>query len=71
VRKDGIAMQNIQQPPRVKTVPVKAFWHDDSGATAIEYALIASLVAVVIIGAITGLGSSLSAKYNATSNAIQ
>ena len=40
------------------------FWKDESGATAIEYGLIAGLIAVVIITALTTLGTSLSTKFN-------
>ena len=39
---------------------VSRFVADDSGATAIEYGLIAALIAVGIIAAATTLGSSLS-----------
>ncbi len=39
------------------------FSRDESGATAIEYGLIAGLIAVVIITAVTTLGTSLSAKF--------
>ena len=35
------------------------FVRDESGATAIEYGLIASLIAVVIIGVLTSVGGSL------------
>jgi len=35
-----------------------------SGATAIEYALIASLIAMVIVGAVGALGTQLSATFN-------
>ena len=38
------------------------FWHDDSGATAIEYGLIAAGIALAIIVIITGLGSNLADK---------
>ena len=41
------------------------FAADQSGATAIEYGLIAGLIAVVIIGAITTVGTRLSSKFNA------
>ncbi len=41
------------------------FAADQSGVTAIEYGLIAGLIAVVIIGAVTMVGTSLSAKFNA------
>jgi pilus assembly protein Flp/PilA len=37
----------------------KRFLKDESGATAIEYGLIAALIAVAIIGAVTTLGESL------------
>jgi pilus assembly protein Flp/PilA len=43
------------------------FAADQSGATAIEYGLIAGLIAVVIIGAISAVGTKLSAKFNAVS----
>lgn len=39
------------------------FAKDESGATAIEYGLIAALVAVVCIGAWTSLGTNMSAKF--------
>ena len=35
------------------------FIKDESGATAIEYGLIVALIAVVIIGAVTALGTNL------------
>lgn len=38
---------------------ISSLYHDESGATAIEYGLIAALVAVAIIGALTSLGTSL------------
>ncbi|GAA0536477.1 pilus assembly protein Flp/PilA [Rhizomicrobium palustre] len=39
------------------------FLHDESGATAIEYALVASLIAAVIVLAVTNLGQSVLALY--------
>ena len=36
---------------------------DESGATAIEYALIAALIAVVILSAILALGSSMQTQF--------
>jgi pilus assembly protein Flp/PilA len=47
------------------------FVSDDSGATAIEYGLIAALVSVVIITAITGVGRSLNTTFNSVNNALQ
>ena len=41
----------------------KKFLKDESGATAIEYGLIAALVAVAIVTALTQLGGSLSTLF--------
>ena len=43
------------------------FAKDESGATAIEYGLIASLVAVAIITALTTLGTKLTATFGSVS----
>ena len=43
---------------------VSRFAKDESGATAIEYGLIAALIAVVIITAVTALGSTIKTKFN-------
>jgi pilus assembly protein Flp/PilA len=40
---------------------------DEQGVTAIEYGLIAALVAVVIIGAVSATGSSLQSTFSAVS----
>jgi pilus assembly protein Flp/PilA len=40
------------------------FAKDESGATAIEYGLIAALISVVIITAVTTVGTSLSTTFN-------
>jgi pilus assembly protein Flp/PilA len=39
------------------------FLHDERGATAIEYGLIAALIAVVIIGAVTTVGGAISETF--------
>jgi pilus assembly protein Flp/PilA len=44
---------------------VSKFIEDESGATAIEYGLIAALIAVVIISAVTALGTTIKDKFNA------
>jgi pilus assembly protein Flp/PilA len=46
------------------------FVADQSGATAIEYGLIAGLISVVIIGAITTLGTRLNAKFTTIGGAL-
>lgn len=40
------------------------FWRDEEGATAIEYGLIAALIAVVAIGGMTAIGTSLGDIFN-------
>jgi pilus assembly protein Flp/PilA len=47
---------------------VARFANDESGATAIEYGLIAALIAVGIIAAATTLGGSLSTLFNGISD---
>ena len=41
---------------------------DDSGATAIEYGLIAALISVVIVGTVTLVGDDLSTVFGTISN---
>ena len=43
---------------------ITKFARDENGATAIEYGLIAGLIAVVIIGAVTITGSSLDGMFD-------
>ena len=43
---------------------------DEAGATAIEYGLIAALIAVAAITAMQGLGGSLQTTFNTTSSAM-
>ena len=49
---------------------LRAFAKDDSGATAIEYGLIAALVSVAAIGALTALGGSLNTMFQTVSSAV-
>jgi pilus assembly protein Flp/PilA len=50
---------------------VKRFAKDESGATAIEYGLIASGIAVAIILAVNGVGTALIAKFGSVSAALK
>jgi pilus assembly protein Flp/PilA len=43
---------------------------DQSGATAIEYGLIVALIAVVIIGAVTTLGTNLNTSLSTAGSAV-
>ncbi|PVB59369.1 Flp family type IVb pilin [Labrenzia sp. 011] len=42
---------------------LKRFANDESGATAIEYGLIAGLLSIVIIGAVATMGTSLTGLF--------
>ena len=46
----------------------KLFLQDESGATSIEYAIIASGVSVAIVGVVQGLGSKLKLSHEAVRN---
>ena len=52
-----------------KTV-LKKFWNDRSGATAIEYGLIGSLIAVAVIGGFSALASAVSNLWGDNNGAI-
>jgi len=46
---------------------ISRFVRDESGATAIEYGLIAALIAVVIIAAVSAVGTKLSTTFSTIS----
>ena len=46
---------------------IRKFFKNTKGATAIEYGLIAALIAVAAIAAMQGLGNNLSATFNKVS----
>jgi pilus assembly protein Flp/PilA len=50
---------------------IKRFIAADSGATAIEYALISALIAVALISILTNLGTKLSAEFSEVSSALK
>ncbi len=49
---------------------ISRFVKEDSGATAIEYALIAALVSVAAIGALTAMGQPVNTMFGAASSAL-
>ena len=49
---------------------IKNFFKDESGASAVEYGLLVALIAVVIITAVTTLGTSVSTKFSSAAGAI-
>ena len=60
---------------RVDMIKLKNFchsyWHDDSGATAIEYALIAVVIAISIIAGASTIGKNNDSLWNGVTTAIQ
>jgi pilus assembly protein Flp/PilA len=50
---------------------VLRFLKDSSGATAIEYSLIAAGISVAIIAVVNGLGTQLNAKFNSVSTQLK
>jgi pilus assembly protein Flp/PilA len=49
---------------------IRRFFKEEEGATAVEYGLLAALIAVVIIGAVTLLGGNLANTFNTVAGAI-
>jgi len=50
---------------------VTRFIKDESGATAIEYGLIAALISVALIAGAKAIGTELDAKFNEVSSALE
>ena len=59
--KEGAGMNRIQEK----------FIKDESGATAIEYALIATGIALAIIAVINGLGTTLNGQYTSINTSLK
>jgi pilus assembly protein Flp/PilA len=54
----------------MKTLALR-FLEDNSGATAIEYGLIAAGISVAIIAVVNGLGTNLNAKFSSISSQLK
>ena len=52
------------------SIKLKAFCHDGSGVTTIEYGLIAAIVAVATLGLLQGMGNSMITFFEFTSNSV-
>jgi len=50
---------------------VVAFLKDESGATAIEYGLLAAGISIVIIASVNSIGSTLNTKFNTISTQLK
>jgi pilus assembly protein Flp/PilA len=55
---------------RMKKLALK-FWSDESGATAIEYGLIAAGIALAIITAVNSLGTGLNGVFQSVNNSLK
>jgi len=55
---------------RMKDLALK-FWSDESGATAIEYGLIAAGIAIAIITAVNNLGSNLNSVFSSVNSSLK
>ena len=56
---------------RVLKRMVLKFWSDESGATAIEYGLIAAGIALAIITVVNSLGSTMNDKFGSISSSLK
>jgi pilus assembly protein Flp/PilA len=54
----------------MKTI-LSRFWKDETGATAIEYGLIAAGIAIAIIAAVQGVGTKLSTNFDTISTSLK
>jgi pilus assembly protein Flp/PilA len=50
---------------------IARFVQDESGATAIEYGLIAAGISLAIIAVVNGLGTNLNAKFTSNNNSLK
>ena len=48
----------------------RKFWVDETGATAIEYGLIAAGIALAIIATVNGLGTKLNTKFTSINTSL-
>jgi pilus assembly protein Flp/PilA len=65
----GADVKSLMGATSMRTV--SRFLRDDSGATAIEYGLIAAGIAIAIIAAVNALGTALSGKFDQIKTALK
>lgn len=49
---------------------IRSFFHDEAGVTAVEYGLIAALIAVAVVATVFSLGGALNDAYQRLSDCI-
>jgi len=65
-----LALGSSEQEFRMSQLVLR-FLQDESGATAIEYCLIAAGLSIVIVTAVNGIGSTLSTKFTAVNSSLK
>jgi Flp pilus assembly pilin Flp len=65
-----IETQQIVSPPRRRADEIDALTTDTTASTAMEYALVGSLISVAIIGALSATGSGVADKWNTFTNTV-
>jgi len=71
IDRSGVAVRGDQLKEVAMRIDIlKKIRKDESGATAIEYGLIAALVSVAAIGALTAMGTSLNAMFTTVAGAL-
>jgi pilus assembly protein Flp/PilA len=68
--KIGTCWTGVNQSEALMNNLFSRFVSDESGVTAIEYGLIAALIAVVIIGAVSTLGTKLSGTFSQVASSL-
>jgi pilus assembly protein Flp/PilA len=67
----GRAITKMASEGQIMIRYICRFWNDQSGATAIEYGLIAAGIAVAIIATVQALGTNLNATFSSVSTALK
>ena len=62
--------RSVEKASQMKKL-FRDFIADESGATAIEYGLIAAGISLAIIGAVNGIGGNLSTKFGAINTSLK
>jgi pilus assembly protein Flp/PilA len=67
----GVARTRDEQGAITMKTLLKNFMADESGATAIEYGLIAAGISLAIISVVNGLGVKLNTKFTSINNSLK
>jgi pilus assembly protein Flp/PilA len=71
MRSNDATARLLSKEQKAMMTKIRNFMKSKDGATAIEYGLIAALIGVVIISAVTALGTSIESQFNAIEKAIK